>query len=511
MKKIKLITIILAIVLVTMVAFFGVYVPIQNRMENRVKDYQYAMDLEGGRNIKLSVDNTSNTVIRDAEGNEVTDAGDLSDEELAEKGYTKEETPYNSEDVLNEENYIKTKKIIEKRLNALGVDNYETKVDETSGNIFVEIPENDITDSIVSNIGTTGKFEIVDSETQEVLMDNNDIKRVRVMYGADSTSTSSYGGTAVYIEIEFNKEGTDKLKDISSTYVESNTTNETNTNNTTNATEDTNTADNTANTENTTSEDSSTDTETTTKEITMKIDDEEIMTTSFDETIETGTLQLSIGSATTDTSTLQSYISQATSIAVVLDNGNLPIRYTVEANEYILSDITQEELNIVLYVIIGLVALSLIVLIVRYKVEGLVNAFAYVGLASLFLLILRYTNVVISIESIFGIAVVLVLNYIFVNKLLSKLKIEEKVDRTVITKALKETYKEFFIRILPICIAVITFCFIQWEPISSFGMVMFWGIVLIALYNSTITNLLVRVKESKGGKNKNGNKQTKND
>ena len=40
---------------------------------------------------------------------------------------------------------------------------------------------------------------------------------------------------------------------------------------------------------------------------------------------------------------------------------------------------------------------------------------------------------------------------------------------------------------------------------------MFWGIVLIALYNSTITNLLVRVKESKGGKNKNGNKQTKND
>ena len=104
MKKIKLITIILAIVLVTMVAFFGVYVPIQNRMENKVKDYQYAMDLEGGRNIKLSVDNTSNTVIRDAEGNEVTDAGDLSDEELAEKGYTKEETPYNSEDVLNEGN-----------------------------------------------------------------------------------------------------------------------------------------------------------------------------------------------------------------------------------------------------------------------------------------------------------------------------------------------------------------------------------------------------------------------
>ena len=494
MKKIKLLTIILAIVLVTMVAFFGVYVPVQNRMENQVKDYDYAMDLEGGRNIRLAVDNTVDTVIKDAEGNEVTDADELSDEELAAQGYTKEENAANSEDVLNEENYKKSKEIIEKRLNALGVDNYVTKLDEASGDILVEIPENDITDSIISNIGTTGKFEIVDSDTEEVLMDNSDIKRARVMYGSNSTSASS--GTSVYLDIEFNKEGTNKLKDISSTYVESsNTANETNT---TNATDNTTT-------------DESSSTETTTKEVTMKIDDEEIMTTSFDETIETGRLQLSIGSATTDTSTLQDYISQATSIAVVLDNENMPVKYTVEGNQYILSDITQDELNIVLYVMVGLVAIALIVLIVRYRTEGLVNAFAYVGLVALFVLLLRYANVIISIESIFGIVVVLVLNYIFENKLLSKIKKEENADKTVVNIAFKETYKEFFIKIIPICIAVITFCFIQWEPISSFGMVMFWGILLIALYNFAITYPLVRVKESKGGKNKDGKKQAKND
>ncbi len=498
MKKIKLLTIILAIVLVTMVAFFGVYVPVQNRMENKVKDYDYAMDLKGGRNVRLSVDNTVDTVIKDADGNEVTDADNLTDEELAAKGYTKEEKVANSEDVLNEENYEKSKEIIEKRLKALGVDNYVTKLDKASGDVLVEIPENDLTDSIISNIGTTGKFEIVDSDTKEVLMDNSDIKRARVMYGSNSTSSSS--GTAVYLDIEFNKEGTNKLKDISSTYVKSNTTNETNT---------TNTADNTASTDNTTTDDSSS-TETT-KEITMKIDDEEIMTTSFDETIETGRLQLSIGSATTDTDTLQDYISQASSIAVVLDNGNIPVKYTVEGNQYILSDITQDELNIVLYVMIGLAAIALIVLIIRYRTEGLVNAFAYVGLAALFVLLLRYANVIISIESIFGIAVILVLNYIFENKLLSKIKKEENVDKTAVNIAFKETYKEFFIKIIPICIAVITFCFIQWEPISSFGMVMFWGILLIALYNFAITYPLVRVKESKGGKNKDGKKQAKND
>ena len=514
MKKIKLLTIILGIVLVTMIAFFGVYVPVQNRMENKVKDYDYAMDLKGGRNIRLSVDNTVDTVIKDADGNEVTDADNLTDEELAEKGYIKEETPRNSEEVLTEDNYKKSKEIIEKRLNNFSyyvvsstgrvetkkINNYIVKLDETSGDILVEIPENDYTDIAISSLGTTGKFQIVDSQTQEVLMDNNDIKSVSAIYGSNSTSTSY--GTTVYLDIEFSKEGTNKLKEISNTYVESNTTNETNT---------TNTADNTASTDNTTTDENSATEETKTKEITMKIDDEEIMTTSFDETIETGRLQLSIGSATTDYDTIEEYLNQASSMAVVLDNENMPVKYTVEGNQYILSDITQDELNIVLYVMIGLVVIALIVLIIRYRTEGLVNAFAYVGLAALFVLLLRYTNVIISIESIFGIAVILVLNYIFENKLLYKIKKEANIDKTTINIAFKETYKEFFIKIIPICIAVITFCFIQWEPISSFGMVMFWGILLIALYNFAITYPLVRVKESKGGKNKDGKKQAKND
>ena len=485
MKKIKILTIILGIVLITMVAFFGVYVQKQNRMEDKVKDYSYAMDLKGGRNIRLTVDDTTNTVIKDANGNEVTDADSLTDEELTEKGYIKEETKTNPDDVLNEENYLKSKKIIEKRLNKLGVDNYIVSVDKTSGDILIEIPENDSTDNVVSNIATTGKFEIIDSTTKEVLMDNNDIKSSKVMYGSASATST---GTSVYLDIEFNKEGTNKLKDISTTYVETNTTSDTNTTNNT-------TTDETTSSQEETEE---------TKQITMKIDDEEIMTTSFDETIETGRLSLSVGTASTDAQTLQGYINQASSMAIVLDNGNMPIKYTVSENKYVLSDITQNELDIIFYVMLAIAVLALIVLIIRYKTRGLLNAFSYIGLAALFLLLLRYTNVVISIESIFGVAVVLILNYIFVNKLLSKLKSEEKVDKVAISIAIKETYKEFFIKIIPIIIAVITFCFIRWEPISSFGMVMFWGILLISLYNISITNLLVRIKESKGGKNKNG-------
>ena len=491
MKKIKLLTMTLAIILVTAVAFFGVYIPVQNRMEDKVEGYSYAMDLKGGRNIRLIVDTSNKTEVKDSEGNEVEDADNLTDEEITQNGYTKEEVPTNSQDVLTYDNYKKSKDIIEKRLSKLGVDNYIVKLDDKTGDILIEIPENDNTDSVISNIGTTGKFEIVDSKTKEVLMDNNDIKSARVMYGSNNTSTTS-AGTTVYLEIEFNKDGAQKLENISNDYKKQNTTNETNT---TNVTNETNTTENT-NTTNETNTDSTESTEEQ-KEITMLIDDEEIMTTSFDETLETGKLQLSIGSATTDQKTLQNYINQASSMAVVLDNGNIPVVYTVDENKYIISDITQNELNIVLYVMVGLVSIALIVLIIRYKTNGLALAISYVGLASIFLLLIRYANVVLSIEGIFGIAMVLILNYIFSNKLLVKLKKEKDVGKETVNKQLKETYKEFFIRIIPICIAVITFCFITWEPISSFGMIMFWGIALIAVYNSIVTNLFLKIKAGK--------------
>ena len=482
MRKIKILTITLIIILITMVAFFGIYTHVQNRMENQVKDYSYAMDLDGSRTIRLKVSDENKTTVKDAEGKEVADSENLTDEQITQNGYTKEETPYNSEEVKTVENYKKSKEILEKRLKELNVGNYIIKLDEETGDILLEITENDSTDSIVSNIGTTGKFEIVDSETQEVLMDNNDIKLANVMYGSNSSSMTS-SGTTVYLNIEFTKEGRNKLEEISTNYTkveeDSNTTTENTTANET--------------TENTT-EDSTTK-ESTEKTITMKIDDEEIMTTSFDEPLRTGKLQLSIGNSSTNTDTLNDYANQANNMAVVLDTGNLPIKYDVDTNEYIKSDITQNELQMAQYIMIGIAALALIILIIRYRTLGILGAISYIGLASIFLLVIRYANVVLSIEGIFGIAIVLILNYIFVNKFLNKLKENRKdLKKEDVKKANKETYKEFFIRIIPAIIMVVAFCFIQWVPISSFGMVMIWGIALIAAYNVIITNNLLKIK-----------------
>ena len=483
MRKVKILTIILLIILVTMVAFFGVYFKVQNRMENKVEGYSYAMDLDGARVIRLKVDETTETIVKDADGNEVADGSSLTDEEITEKGYTKEETPVNNSEDLTVENYEKAKKIIETRLQNANVSNYVVKLDSTTGDIIVEITEDSQTDAIVSMLDSEGTFEILDTETNEVLLNNDDIESVSAVYGTSQTST----GTSVYLDIEFTKEGTEKLSQVSNEYKAVENTNTTSENTTTDNTVADNTTGNT-----TTSEDS---TETTEKTITMRIDGEEIMTQSFDEPIENGRMQLSIGQATTDQETFQENISQASTIATVLDSGNMPIQYAIDENQFIYSDITENEIQIGMYVILAIALIALIVMVIRYKMLGLFGAISYIGLVSVFLLAIRYANVVLSMEGILGIVIIMILNYIFVNKFLSKLKGKnKKLDKTTVQIANNETYKEFFIKIVPICITVITFCFINFIPISSFGMTMFWGIALIAGYNVVITNNLLKLK-----------------
>ena len=475
---IAIISCLLAAVLLSMIAIFGIYAKNGNRMVNQLKEISYGMDIKGARTVVLTPSTETNTIVKDAEGNEVEDGSSLTDDEITQNGYTKEEIPVNSSDVLNKENYIKSKEIIQARFKDLGIENYNISVNEENGEITLEIPEDDKTDNLVSNLVTKGKFQIIDSETEEVLMDNNDIKDVQLI---DESSYES----GVYLNIKFNKEGTTKFENITSTYT--NSTNSTNTADTN--TTDTNTTDNTTN---------STDTNTTgdtSKTVTMKIDDDEIMTTDFDEVIKNGEMSLSVGSSTTDKDELATYVENAKNIEATLDNEEMPIKYEGTKNEYILSDIAREQLNYVKIGIIIVIAIALLVLIIRYKLYGFLASIAYVAFAAIYTILLRYANVTISLEGIFGIAIVFILNYIFVNKLLHRIR-EEKEEYNL-SKITKETYKEYFIKIIPLCIMAITFCFIKWTPISSFGMVMFWGILLIAIYNVLVTVNMMKLKYEK--------------
>ena len=178
-------------------------------------------------------------------------------------------------------------------------------------------------------------------------------------------------------------------------------------------------------------------------------------------------------------------------MSTVLKAGNIPLKYTVEENEYIMSDIDNKLAQEIFIAIAVIIALALVILIIRYKINGLLGTISYIGLISIFLLLIRYANIIVSIEGILGALIILILNYIFTNKLLSKIK---ELTIKDVKNAIKETYKEFFIKMMPIFITVIVFCFIKWIPISSFGTVMLWGIILIAIYNFIITSTLLKIR-----------------
>ena len=459
-KVIKIATVILLIVLLVMIGFFGIYKQNKNQMINTLKDFSYSMDINGARVLKLTLNSE------------------------------------NGDDVKTADNYKKAKEVIEKRLKDQNIGEYKIRLNEQTGEIVVEIPENTNTDTIVSNLTTIGKFEISDSETKDVLLDNNSIKSSRVLYNTTSS------GTQVYLEIAFNKNGKSKLEEISKTYVEGdnntasneiaeNTVENTAENENNNTENTTNETENTTNTENSSSA-SSTSSK---KQIKMKIDDEEIMTTSFDEPITTGKIQLSVGKASTDKTTINGYVTQAQTIATELDSGNLPVKYDLSKNQYVLSEITHKQLLCAAIVVAAIATIGLIILTIKYKSNGILASIAYIGLAAIYLIVLRYTNVVISLESILAIIIVLVLNYIFTSMLLKNIaEMKKEKEENVVQKATHKTNIKLLNNTIPLAIMTIVFCFVKWIPLNTFGMTEFWGLALMAIYNAIITRYLLKIK-----------------
>lgn len=412
MKKVKIAIIILTIILISLISFAGVYVQKQNRMENQVKGYKLGMNLSGYRQVRI--------------------------EPVKQEGETE----------ITDEDVNKTKEIIQTRLEKLGAGEYLIRASKE--NIVIELKEDDKTNYLASNTIMQGKFEIIDKKSKEVLMTNEHIKLANVLYN------NTQNGTTVYLNIEFTKEGTTKFEEITKNYA---TTEETKQkreennnfgldsltgNSTAEATEDLNQP-----------------------KISMQIDGEEILSQSFDNPIASGKIQVTLSRSTRDNETLQENIQQASAVAVILDNGKLPIKYELKENEYVHSDITSNMLVTFSIIIAVIILIALVILVVKYKMRGLIASVLYIGLIALYLLIIRYTNVELTIEGIAGILIVLIINYIITLRISQQKKIIQE-------------------DLIPIAIAAIAFCFIGWSQIASLGMVMFWGAVTLIYHMITI-------------------------
>lgn len=440
------ILIVLVIILVSLLSFTGIYVKDKNTYKNFIPDYKFGVDLYGYRNIVVKVDDSTETKNYDEEGNLIKETTDENKSKIAK---TIEE-PVNSEESLTIDNYQAVEDTIIKRLNYLKVEGYQIKCDENTGRIYVEVPEDDNTDYIAQYCVTKGEFKILDNDTDEVLLSNADLKETKIQYSATNS------GTTVFLTIEFNKDAVEKLKNISNTYVSS----------------------------------KDADGNDTTKKIKMTIDDETVVSTYFEEEIDNGIIQLSIGTSS-DSSTLQTYFRQASNIAVLLNTNPMPLTYEIEINRFVHSDITMQTIKMIAIISAIVFALMLVYMIIKYKKNGLMGAILNIGFVALLLLAIRYGNVTISNLGILAIALSTIIEYITIMKILN---IYSKKDNDKILKELKTFAKNYVIAIIPLIVLAVTFALIKWQEINSMGMVFFWGTLIMIIYNAIV---IVAEREAK--------------
>lgn len=444
-QKLKIIVLILIIVLVSLMSFGGLFIQNNGKMVNLLPNYIKGMDLKGYRYITLEV-------AEDEENDH-----DNEEEKVEESAQTKEQQT----EVDAKKDFINAKKIIEKRLKEMNVAQYTVAQDEQTGRVVINMVEDTATDTVIQYLYTTGNLTIEDPDGN-VLLDSSQIKQVKTMYA------NTNNGTSIYLNIEFNKEGKEILRNISNEYrIPENTEEDTEEKTTENVKENT--------------EES--------KEVTIKIDGAKVHSTQFEKEITNGSIQLSVGGATTSQAELQTYAKEAGYVEKILNNGALPVEYEVTANRYVKSNITADTYPIGIIVLTVIVLGAMIYLIVRYKKNGLLSSIAYIGYIAVLLLVIRYTNVIITIEGIFGLIISLAINYIiniyilnYINKATDKEEVETNFNRGFV---------KISIALIPVLILSVILILTSWLQIYSFAMIIFWGLAIAIIWNIILTKTLI--------------------
>ncbi len=417
-KPLIILAYVIIILLISLVSFGGIYVKDKNKMSNVIRDYILGTDLGASRNIVIKVDEEN-------------------------------------EELLTEENYAKARDIVVSRLKYMKLDYYEMKFDESTGTICLDVPENSRADYAAQYSVTKGEFKIEDNDTKELLLSKADVKEAKVQY------QTTESGTTVVLNIEFNKDGAEKLRNISNTYVKS------------------------------------TDSEgnDTTKKIKMSLDDTTIMTTYFAQEMTDGQMQVSLGTSS-DSEQIQNRITQATNIAVFLNTDTMPLTYKIDVNKSVYSSLTDNVLKIAIIVSIVIFALLLIYMIIKYKKEALLAVVTNIGFVAILLLIIRYTNVDITLTGLITIPISVIIQYVF---LMNILKVKtEKIDNDSKIKRVKETIRSGIEKLVPVAVIAVVFALTKWETVYSAGMLLFWEIAVLILYNlSTLKIMFLKNEQSK--------------
>ena len=461
-KKLNVLLVILVVILLSIASFVGVFTSQKSDMKDAVPNYILSADLIGYRQVTLQIKEET----EDTNTTETTE--NSTEENKTEENKTEEKKELTAEEKAA--NYRDNADVVRSRMKSLKVENYSVAVDEATGKMEITVPEDNRTDIILADVCQVGKFKITDKDTGEELMNNDDIASVVI------GNTSYSGSITTYMSINFNAKGRGKFTDITANYQNklvpaSNSTTENSENSAENAT-----------TTNTSTESTYVD-----KQVIIYLDDTELLTTDFDTVVSNGQLPLTLGDLSEDADQYNS----AKNLAAIIENKPMHDKYEVTGNTYVAAPVETETIKVLIYVEIAIALLVALILIVKFGYKGILASIINVGFVAILLLVLRLTNVKLSLDGIMAVEAGYILQAIYSFMICGLIK-----DKNLTSKELKEgatkILKQLVLIVIPILIFSVVACLAEWAAIFSVGMIVFWSIVIALVYNFIITKFLVR-------------------
>jgi hypothetical protein len=174
-----------------------------------------------------------------------------------------------------------------------------------------------------------------------------------------------------------------------------------------------------------------------------------------------------------------------------MENKPMHDKYEVTGNTYVAAPVENNIVKVLIYVEIAIALLIALILIVKFGYKGMLASVINVGFVAILLLVIRLTNVKLSLDGIMAIEAGYILQAIYSFMICGLLK-----NKDLSTKELKEgstkLLKQFVLIVIPILILSVVCCLAEWAAIFSVGMIVFWSIVIALVYNFIVTKFLAR-------------------
>lgn len=446
MKKnytLKIVLAMLFVVLVSLVSFVGVY-----KGKNLLKEYSLGKDFSDRKVVTFSVKEDTTTEETTAEEQNTENEETNTEEQNTENEETKAEEQNTENEGANSEEqkdenvqtdkqkeYKNSKNIIEKRLAAMNSEEYDIRLNESTGNLVIEVPS-DFDANYFSEIVSKGNAQILNQSTNETIIETNGFKNASARI--DSTS---YTKPVVLLSIKFTNDAKKIFKNVNTKYTDSE------------------------------GKESEATFAFTLNGETLYSDTAE----SFVNTAKNGSLDLVLGQED-DEENLEDDYQSALALVSIINSGEISTDYQLDSVKIVSSNINIKTI-IIIVAIIGLI--MLVYAIYKVKKKGILPVLSLIGLVATILLVLRYTNVKITLFTILGLAVIVLSNYILILKILSN------------DKTFKQNFIEMLNILVPCLIVAVVFCCSPYLQLATMGMTIFWGIIVMFIYNAIITRILI--------------------